>query len=102
MAAKKVSRSKSNKKPSEGMALAGFIINIIILPGLGSIINEKIKEGVWQIILVIIGVILIIVGAVTLHSTIGWGLLGLGITLVSAAWIWGLITGIRLVKESKR
>ncbi|MBI4895823.1 MAG: hypothetical protein HY831_05000 [Candidatus Aenigmarchaeota archaeon] len=94
--------NKSGKKPSEGMALAGLIINLLILPGLGSIINEKIKEGVWQIILVVIGVILILVGVFTMHSMLGWGLLGLGIILASAAWIWGLITGIKLIRESKR
>lgn len=99
MAAKK--STSRNKKLSEGMALAGLILNILILPGLGSIINEKIKEGVWQIILVVIGVIFIFIGALNLNTMFGWSFLGCGIILAAAGWIWGLITGIRLVKESK-
>jgi len=76
-----------HKKPSLGTAIAGLLVNILILPGLGSIIGGKTKSGVIQLILFIVGIPL--------------SFLLIGIPLVIAMWIWGIVTGVELIQEAK-
>ena len=93
MARKKRARHKvarhrpSQKKNGMTLAVIGLILNILILPGLGSLIAGKTKIGIWQVALSVIGIIL--------------SLIIIGIPILIAAWIWGLITGISLVKEAQ-
>ena len=75
------------KKNSEGLAIAALLINILILPGLGSIIGKRTKEGVYQLVIFAIGVVLTFIL--------------IGIPLVIGAWIWALVTGIQMVKEAQ-
>ena len=76
------------KKPSQGIAILSLILNILILPGLGSLIGGKITAGILQLIFSLIGLVLTLtlIGAV------------IGIPLMIAMWIWALITGIQLIK----
>lgn len=78
---------KSSKKKNETLPVLALILNILILPGLGSIIGGKTKTGVWQIVLFAVGVVL--------------SLILVGIPLIIAAWIWGLITGIQMIQENR-
>jgi len=84
------------KKSDKTLQIIGLIINILVLPGLGSIIGGRMKEGIWQLAILfgsfVVGVILTItiVGAV-----IGIPLMVLG---PIAAWIWALVTGIQMVQ----
>ncbi|MCH8519798.1 MAG: hypothetical protein LAT82_03515 [Nanoarchaeota archaeon] len=73
---------------SQGLAIVCLLLNILLLPGLGSLIGGKKKEGIWQLVLVVISIPLaiVLIGFVT----------GL------AAWIWGIITGIQIVKEADK
>lgn len=85
---KKVVRKKVVKKNRDiTIPVIALILNILILPGLGSIVGGKTKEGIWQIILFVIGVLLSFVL--------------IGIPLLIAVWIWGIVTGIKLIKESQ-
>ena len=83
--------AKKEKRPSQGIAIVGLLLNILILPGLGSLIGGKTTAGVLQLVLSLIGLGLIftLIGAVV------------GIPLLIAMWIWALVTGIQLIKESK-
>jgi TM2 domain-containing membrane protein YozV len=74
------------KKPSQGIAIAALLLNILIIPGLGTLIAGRTKTGIWQIVLAIISIPLIFVF--------------IGIPLLIAVWIWGLVTGIQLIKEA--
>ena len=105
MAKKKVTRkTAANKKTSQnkvhikrenetqtlknnriGLAIVALVLNILV-PGLGTIISGKIKEGVWQIVLLCIGLILLVL-------YIGW-------VIIIGVWLWALISGIRLIKDS--
>lgn len=69
------------------MAIVGLLLNVFVLPGLGSLVAGKTKTGIWQIVLVVLGVPLSIVLV--------------GIPMMFAAWIWGLVTGIQLIKEAE-
>lgn len=93
MVKKKKSVKKSNSRPvqtkKKGIALpvVALILNVIILPGLGSLIGGKTKEGIWQLVLAIVGIIL------------SWVLIG--IPIIIAAWVWGIVTGIKLIQEAQ-
>jgi TM2 domain-containing membrane protein YozV len=84
----KSSNIKSSKgKISQGLAIVCLLLNIIIMPGIGTLIGGKTREGVWQLVLFWIGIILLIILV--------------GIPLIIISWIWALISGIKLVQESK-
>jgi len=52
------------KRPDKTVAIVALILNIIIMPGLGTLIGGKVKEGVWQLVLLfggaVIGILLIV------------------------------------------
>ncbi|VVB78173.1 Uncharacterised protein [uncultured archaeon] len=85
---KRVKNSKiKTSKISQTLAIVCLLLNILIMPGLGTLIGRKTKEGVWQLVLFWIGVLLAII------------LIGIPIIIVS--WIWGIVSGARLIQESK-
>ncbi len=87
MKMKMKTKNKVNQKTnSEALAIVCLILNILVLPGLGSLIGKKTSAGVWQIIIFILGIPLAFVL--------------IGIPMIIAAWIWGIITGVRIVQES--
>ena len=79
--------AEEKKKPSQGIAIAALLLNILVLPGLGSLIGGRTTEGVLQLVLFIIGIPLCLVL--------------IGIPLVIAMWIWALVTGIQIIKEAE-
>lgn len=101
--AKKGQNKNPNKKPSRGIAVAALLMNILILPGLGSLIAGKVGVGAVQLGLSVISAVLFAAGIVFsfLSSGIGIVLLVIGTLLGLAMWTWGLVTGIRLVKEAE-
>jgi TM2 domain-containing membrane protein YozV len=66
-------------------SLNGLLVNFV-LPGVGSLMVGKPIEGIAQIALVVVGIGLL----VTLHF--------IGIPLIVAGWIWGVVTGFRNLK----
>ena len=94
-------KATKKQKPTQGMAIAGLVLNILILPGLGSLINDRVKEGVYQLLLAVFGIIFVFAGIFMMINMVGWTLFCFGAILIAAAWIWGLVTGIKLIKEAK-
>lgn len=86
MSPKRVGRKVKVKKPSLGVAIVGLLLNVLVLPGLGSLIGKRFKPGIAQILLFLIGMPLMLV----------W----VGFIMVIAAWIWGLVTGIMLIQDA--
>lgn len=84
----KKTRSKNAKSNSDKtIAILALLLNTVILPGLGTIIAGKTKTGVWQIVLFIIGAFL--------------SFILIGIPIVIAVWIWGIVSSITILKESE-
>jgi len=77
---------KKKKKLSKNIAVVALLVNILILPGLGSLIGGKTIEGVIQLVLFLVG----------LHLCF----ILIGISIVVAVWIWALVTGIQIIKEA--
>lgn len=84
---KVVKKAPVKKKPSMGLAIAGLIINVIILPGLGSLIGGRKRDGVIQLVLYIVGIPLMFFFL-------------LGLPLMIAMWIWALVTGIQMIRAA--
>ena len=78
-----------NTKTPLGLAIVGLILNILTVAGLGSLINSRIKVGIGQMILFFVGAI----GMYFYYTAFG--------ILVLISWIWGLITGIRMIQQSR-
>ena len=76
----------ANEKTTTALAITTLILNVFILPGLGSLIAGRSKEGTWQLVLFVIGIPLIF--------------LIVGIPLMLAMWIWGIVTAVQVVKQA--
>lgn len=77
----------SKKPQSQGLAIAGLLINVLVFPGLGSIIGGRINTGIIQTFLTIISIPLMFVV--------------IGFPLIFAVWIWGIVTGVDMVEDSE-
>jgi len=93
-------KQKKKKKISEALAIVSLILNILILPGLGTLIGGRTREGVWQIVLVIGSIFVGLLFTITIIGAI------IGIPLMIfgpiAGWIWSLVSGIQLVQEASK
>lgn len=91
------------KKVDSTIGIIALILNIIVLPGLGSLIGRRIKEGIIQIVLTIVGSTMVLFGLITFAD---WGIemLGIslgGIILTISAYIWAIITSIQILKDAE-
>jgi TM2 domain-containing membrane protein YozV len=73
---------------SQGEGIAALLLNILLLPGLGTVIWGDKKTGIIQIVLTVVGYL-------TTFILIGFAIL-------AANWIWTLITGIRILQSAKQ
>lgn len=83
-------------KDDKTLAIVGLILNIIILPGLGTLIGggaKRKKEGWWQLIVTVVAFILAIVLFFTVIIPI------ICYLAMVAMWIWALVSGIQMVRE---
>ena len=82
------------------MAVVGLVLNVLVLPGLGSIVGSKIRTGIIQLILLGVSFLLFLIGIPLSFILIGIPVLIAALLLLITAWVWGLITGIQMVAES--
>lgn len=90
------------------------LVNLLVTPGMGTLMVNKIALGMAQLALAFIGFGFMLVwfgaimwqyygqisGEVKIHS-VGWlGLLGAG--LFAAAWLWALVTSLSILREARR
>lgn len=101
-------RKPLNRK--EAWACLG--INLLVCPGLGSIIAGRLA-GFFQLLLAGAGLVLVLVGGVAFlavyytsmqfphdHRALWTGAVGLA--LFAAGWTWSLVTSIQVVKETSK
>jgi hypothetical protein len=86
---------ESRKGMTLGLAIIALILNVLILPGFGTLVAGRSKNGAWQIALSVIGIIF--VSAAYIYET---PILYIGSPLWIAAWIWGLVSGIKFIQEA--
>lgn len=83
------------------LAIVGLILNILILPGLGSLIGGRTQEGIWQLVLVVGGAILMFVGMLLIIILIGFVIIPLAGLAMLAGWAWGIVTGVQMVQAAQ-
>jgi TM2 domain-containing membrane protein YozV len=76
--------------PSMGLAVAALVLNLLVWPGLGTMIGGRIGEGLAQGLLVLLGVLL-------LFTIL---LIPLSILLFVGMWVWGLVSGVQLIQQA--
>lgn len=92
------------KKGSFLFAVIALLLNAFVVAGLGSVMAGRIREGVMQLGMMILSVIVIAIGAYFFISfllplSLVWIVASLGIGLGIAGWVWGIVTGVNLIKE---
>jgi TM2 domain-containing membrane protein YozV len=75
-------------RPTKAVAIIGLLVNILLFPGLGTVIGGRTKNGVWQMVLFGTGLILSVIE--------------IGIIIIIAAWIWALITSVGILQRDVR
>jgi len=100
MAAKKAT---GGKRITHSQAIIYLLINILLLPWLGSCLGGR-PEWKKQLWLWIAGVICYIIGMALAFTIIGliiaWLFWLAGFGLFIAAWIWGLMSGIKMIQSN--
>jgi hypothetical protein len=73
---------------TRGQAVAAMMLNAMVCPGVGSIVGGRVRTGLSQLSLFLLGLPLIVVA--------------IGLPMIVAAWIWGLTTGAQLLTEARQ
>jgi hypothetical protein len=98
---------------SGGRAWASLTTNVLVLPGLGTLAGGRRREGAIQMLVALVGFaatcvwlvawVMDVVRTASLPDGLGpyavWGVGGLALCVV--AWVWGLMSGLAIVRESK-
>jgi hypothetical protein len=99
---------------SQSKAWACLMTNVLVLPGLGTLAGGRRATGLVQAVLSLVGVVLAcvwlfafvmtVVRTSELPSDLGrYGGLGMfGLLLAIVSWVWGLASGLTLVREAKQ
>ena len=82
------SKQSRKKKVSQGLAIAALLLNVLVLPGLGTLIAGRTKTGVQQIVLAVVSIPLMLVL--------------IGFPMMLGAWVWGLVSGIEIVQNANK
>jgi len=75
---------------STGVAVVALILNLFI-PGLGTIIWGNKQDGKNQLILLVVGIVLSWLPLINVFSWIVYAI----------AWIWALVSSIRIIQSAK-
>ena len=81
----KTAKKVSGKRLTQGLATLALILNVVF-PGIGSLIGRRFKTGVLQIVLI--------------AAVIFFFPYNIGIVVWIGTIIWGIVTGVQMVKES--
>jgi TM2 domain-containing membrane protein YozV len=102
-------------KMDKASSVGCLLINIFVLPGLGTLMAGKIRTGILQMSISLLGFLLLFttLGKLAFVSMFGnmmvadprisyvfTAIVYLGAPIMIISWIWCLISGIRIVKNS--
>lgn len=76
---------RQREPPSQGVAIVGLVLNILVWPGLGSLVGGR-KEGWAQGFLFLLGIPL--------------ALAFVGLVVMLITWLWALFTGVDMIEEA--
>lgn len=85
-----VPSSPTAQAPSQAIAIVALVLNLILIPGVGTLVGGRTRDGLAQLGLLAVGFVLI-------FTII---LIPVSIVCFIAAWIWGIVSGIQLVSQA--
>ncbi|MFH1066893.1 MAG: hypothetical protein V1746_03235 [bacterium] len=103
--------------PSRSTAYGYLVTNLLVMPGIGSVMAERKVSGIGQIILASVGLLITFwgfglflmafkvlkeKGYQTEFDTRFLRIVGLGFAVFLLAWLWSLFTSWQVIKEAKR
>jgi hypothetical protein len=98
---------------TEGKAWACLMTNVLVLPGAGTLAAGRRLAGLVQTILALLGFVMVCVWMVAFVTDLvreaappaGLGRYGglgmLGLLLAVGSWIWGLLSGLEILREAR-
>lgn len=78
--------AKSEAAEAKTKAIVGLVLNILVLPGVGTIVGGETRKGVLQLVLFLVSLPLL--------------LLLVGFPLLIGVWIWALISSIQQINRA--
>lgn len=90
-------------RPSVAVAIVALLVNIFLIPGLGTIIGGRMKHGLVQLLLLWLGgIVLAVLGfsLVVVSPVLGLIVAMLGSLMVLSGWVWAIISGIFIVRDA--
>ena len=96
-------------KPSRVLAVVALMINAFLLPGLGTLLGGRTRQGILQLIMFIGGLILgiaatvLVVPALVVSLVLGLFLVFLvmtGAVMMVIGWAWAVISGAILIRKA--
>ena len=102
---------KSKKPLDRSTAWAYLMSNLFLIPGMGSLMAGRLLAGVAQMVGSIFGFILTLIAMIRVVFSFNWEAdaqepfaymrpVYLGIGIFAASWVWGLITGIQVLRDA--
>jgi len=67
-------------------AVVALLLNLFVLPGLGTLIAGRVVSGVLQIVLMVVGGVL--------------SFILVGIPIVVVAWVWALVSSLSMLRHA--
>ena len=93
------------QKISYEKAILALVLNFFILPGLGTIIGGRRKEGFVQIGFMVPAAFLLYFNinlSSSLYSVTSIIKVALSILVLFGIWIWGIVSGINIIRQAKK
>ena len=93
-----------NSLSSYERAMLALVLNFFILPGLGTIIGGRRKEGFVQIGFMVPAAFLLYfnINPYSLYSVTSIIKVALSILVLFGIWIWGIVSGINIIRQAKK
>lgn len=106
-----------DQQPSRSTAYGYLVTNLLVMPGIGSVMAERKISGVCQIVLASVGLLITFWGLglfviaiqalkekeiqaeFDMHSL---KIAGLGFAVFFIAWLWSLFTSLQVIKKAKQ
>lgn len=83
-------------KTDKTLAIVGLCFNVILWPGLGTMIGGEMGIGIAQMIIYVLGLVQAILFVMNTTSSLMW------IPILLGTWIWALITSMNQIQNSKK
>ncbi len=93
----------SGRRPSMAVAVIALLLNVLLIPGLGTILGGRMKHGLFQLLVLWLGgIVVTFIGFFMAMASPMAGIVVamLGSLMVLAGWVWAIISGVLIVRDA--